>query len=80
MAGWVGAMGKSRDPNLSLAQLLAEKCELKQARALYTESYEKLRKENDHGQTMEALAGMLRMADEASDQHAMAEIEAQLDR
>jgi DNA-binding winged helix-turn-helix (wHTH) protein len=64
---------------LLMAQLQAEKCELAPARDTYARAFEMARKRGNIRITMEALAGLLRLASEASDQDAVNRLEKKLD-
>ena len=56
---------------LKMAQLHAEKCELRQARLTYEGVLQQAKRDRDSKSMMEALAGLLRLAGEALDEAAM---------
>jgi len=56
---------------LQLAQLRAEKCELKEAQLAYTRALQQAKRAHDLKTMMEALAGLLRLAVEALDGQAI---------
>ncbi|MDR3606492.1 MAG: winged helix-turn-helix domain-containing protein [Oligoflexia bacterium] len=64
---------------LQVAQLRSEKCELLEAREAYEEALEIAKEKGDLRATMEALSGLLRLASEAIDSKAVAEIGRELD-
>ena len=64
---------------LQLAQLRAEKCELKEARVAYAMALTQAKKLGDLRATMEALSGLLRLSAEALDEQAMQQWDAELD-
>lgn len=64
---------------LILAQLRAEKCELKDAQAAYTLALEEANEVRDLRAIMEALSGLLRLAGEALDEAEVLRLERQLD-
>jgi DNA-binding winged helix-turn-helix (wHTH) protein len=64
---------------LQIAQLRAEKCELLEAREAYSSALEYSKARRDLRSTMEALAGLLRLAGEAVDSEAVGAIERELD-
>jgi tetratricopeptide (TPR) repeat protein len=63
---------------LQVAQLRAEKCELLESRKTYAQALELAKSEADLRSTMEALAGLLRLASEAIDTEAVGAIETEL--
>src|SRR5206468_8085096 len=64
---------------LQLAQLRSEKCELKEAQVAYAMALQQAKKEKDLRSTMEAIAGLLRLAAEALDNDAVEHWSAELD-
>lgn len=64
---------------LILAQLRAEKCELKEAQVAYTIALEEAKRARDLRATMEALSGLLRLAGEALDEAEVRRLEGELD-
>jgi DnaJ-domain-containing protein 1 len=56
---------------LQIAQLRAEKCDLKEARAAYFLALQEAKKEENLKHTMEAIAGLLRLAGEALDEESI---------
>lgn len=64
---------------LQMAQIRAEKCELKEARENYQQVLEVAKKESELRTMMEALAGLLRLASEAMDEDGMRKLESELD-
>lgn len=65
---------------LQIAQLRAEKCELREAKTAYFFALSQAKKKSDLRSTMEALAGLLRLASEAMDSDAVAKWEVELDQ
>ena len=66
--------------NLEMAQLQAEKCELKQAQFAYLRALKQAKKKSDSKQMMEAIAGLLRLAAEGLDKKATEKWDRELDR
>lgn len=64
---------------LILAQLRAEKCELKEAQVAYTIALQEAKSAQDLRATMEALSGLLRLAGEALDETEVRRLERELD-
>lgn len=64
---------------LILAQLRAEKCELKEAQVAYTIALQEAKTARDLRATMEALSGLLRLAGEALDESEVRRLERELD-
>ncbi len=65
---------------LQLAQLHAEKCELKESHAAYTLALREARREGDARAVMEALSGLLRLASEALDELELQRIDVELNQ
>lgn len=64
---------------LQLAQLRAEKCELKEAEAAFTMALQAARRNQDLRGMMEAIAGLLRLASEALDEAGILKWDRELD-
>ena len=65
---------------LQLAQLHAEKCELKEAHAAYTLALREARREGDSRAIMESLSGLLRLASEALNEAELQRIDVELNQ
>jgi len=64
---------------LQLAQLRAEKCEITEARNVYLKVLEEAKRIDDPKATMEAVAGLLRLAGESLDENGIGKWDAELD-
>lgn len=73
-----GSVTQAIQTRLKLAQLRFEKCELREAQQVFEEALELARKKGDARLVMEALAGLIRMAQEALNRERVRELEAEL--